>query len=155
MLRTRSIGRAIGLSLSVMLAAVLLTGCDLANQHQGPVSVRVVAGELEIAICDSMTATGFAAFHAAAGGEWSQFIKSTGDSEIAAGSIVTVSTIGSYFPSTSIAREPDLADGSRLNVLVYGAAPDSNMTASFGASSALFEGASWLHPDGSLSAERC
>ena len=71
-------------------AALSLSGCDFQANQQGPVAVRIHAGQLELAVCDDVRARSLDVLVASSqAADWVLVWEVAGEAEIDAGAVLT------------------------------------------------------------------
>lgn len=126
-----------------------LPGCEPAI-NQGPLAIRLLDDQLELAVCEAITVKSVLAGWRESGGEWEIFADARGDTATPAGTVFDMSFAGELTPAAS---EPPIDLVDELNVLIEG--DDRNI---HGLWSDLQENpleSAWRHPDGSDSTVPC
>lgn len=148
-------------SVSAISSILLLTGCiELPNQAQGPLSIRVSDGELQVAVCKSIvTNEVFATSHGNnQAAEFWRFNSNNGESvELSPGSILTAPSLKSLLGRTVTDAQPRVFKQNWYItvVVISSASSEKNFVAAFDLEKSQLPSDSWLHPDGHTTARPC
>jgi hypothetical protein len=131
------------------LITLALSACDPHNNLQGPLSVRLSDGEIEVAVCTSMESTGVLGYARNVGGDWIEVWKGTGTTTFASGDVLSADNLAERFPEIDTLIHPDLDGDSEFSFAVYGS---PNAVASIRVAR---NTDGWTHPDGSTTTMPC
>ena len=147
----RLVGAAIGVA-----AIIVLCGCE--NPRVGPLAIQVQESDLVVTVCAPISATRlwFEEKGSDWGGDWRTFWKEDVRLALDAGDQISTNPAVTSLAEGGDRSTPQLSPGNRIDIEVKGATGKaSQLAAQFTIPESGLSSSSWLHPDGSMTAEAC
>ena len=149
------------MALVLVVPLILLTGCvqgPKVSRFQDPIAIRQNDGTISIAVCRDVSPQKFLAdFRNVPNGEdWKPFVKGEGEAAISAGTIIELTSLPDGLDYT-VSNQPDFSPGTDFEVfLLPPEGQPGKLIALFTLDPAeVVPTDSWLHPDGSTTADPC
>jgi hypothetical protein len=151
------------MSAIALASLVTLSGCGMnvlpfEPAASSPVAIRNAGGEIEVAICESVSAQRLwvEERNVEAGNDWKYLVKASGSADIGLGEIFLLGALPTGL-DTELAASAALLSGSEYSVVVL--PPDGEegyLNATFVLEpNVMLPTSKWLHPNGELSVEPC
>jgi hypothetical protein len=144
--------------LSLVLAQVLLVGLaagcvEQVNHSQGPLAIRIVDGELEVAVCADVDAAGLSV-EVRSNGEWLTAWKAQGEAAISRSDVLDADSLAALFTSVDV-QTVDFLGSRDMSIVIDAQRASNNIVSAFESALLDSDGSLWLHPDDSLSQSAC